>query len=79
LAESERFVVTLDFPNTDAACNAAFVAGPVALAWSRFGDHARARVRARYCAAIAPWRNGHGYRIPAEFVIVRARTPRDRT
>jgi SAM-dependent methyltransferase len=72
-AETERFAVTLHYPDADAACNAAFVAGPVALAWSRFDDHARARVRTRYCAAIAPWKNGRGYRIPGEFVVVTAR------
>lgn len=72
-ADSERLSLTLDYATADAACNAAFVAGPVALAWSRFGDHARARVRARYRAAIAPWKNGRGYRIPAECVVVTAR------
>jgi SAM-dependent methyltransferase len=73
-AETERFAATLDYASADAACNAAFVAGPVALAWSRFDDHARARVRARYRAAIAPWKHGRGYRIPGEFVVVTART-----
>jgi len=72
-ADTERVTLTLGYPNADAACSAAFVAGPVALAWSRFDDHARSRVRARYCAAIAPWKNGRGYRIPAECVIVTAR------
>ena len=59
----------------DAACEAAFAGGPVALAWSRFDGSTRARVRARYLDAIAPWREGSGYRLPAEFVLVVARRP----
>jgi hypothetical protein len=47
-------------------------AGPAALAWSRFDEAARARVRQRYVEAITPWRQGHGYRIPGEFVVVAA-------
>jgi hypothetical protein len=30
------------------ACDAAFVGGPVAMAWSRFGDEVRARARATW-------------------------------
>ena len=56
-----------------AACEAAFAGGPVALAWSRFEGATRARVRERYLDAIAPWREGSGYRLPAEFVLVVAR------
>lgn len=55
------------------ACDAAFVGGPVALAWSRFDAGVRERVRARYLEAIAPWRDGAGYRVPAEYLIVAAR------
>lgn len=59
--------------DADAACEAAFAGGPVALAWSRFDSTVRARVRERYLEAIAPWREGAGYRLPAEFVLVEAR------
>jgi hypothetical protein len=45
------------------------------LAWSRFGDETRARVQARYLEAIEPWRQGGGYRIPGEFVIVTGTVP----
>ena len=57
------------------ASAAAFAGGPVALAWSRFDAAARDRVQARYLEAIAPWREGRGYRVPAEFMIVTARRP----
>ena len=57
------------------ACAAAFIGGPVALAWSRFGADVRERVQASYLASIAPWRTGHGYRVPAEYLIVAAQRP----
>jgi len=66
---------TLDHADADDACAAAFAGGPVALAWSRFDATARARVQARYLEAIAPWRHGRGYRIPADYVIVGVRRP----
>jgi ubiquinone/menaquinone biosynthesis C-methylase UbiE len=64
-----RIATTLDFAGANEACDAAFIGGPVALAWSRFDDEVRERVRARYLEAIEPWRHGRGYRIPGEFVI----------
>jgi ubiquinone/menaquinone biosynthesis C-methylase UbiE len=69
---TERLATTLDHADADAACDAALVGGPVALAWSRFDAPVRERVRARYLDAIAPWRQGSGYRLPGEFVIASA-------
>jgi len=74
-----RITATLTFADANEACDAAFVGGPVALAWSRFNDHVRARVRARYLDAIEPWRHGHGYRIPGEFVVAVAVAPMQRS
>jgi ubiquinone/menaquinone biosynthesis C-methylase UbiE len=69
--ELRRIATTLVYDDSDEACDAAFVGGPVALAWSRFDAATRARVRATYAAAIAPWRQPEGgYRIPGEFVVV---------
>jgi ubiquinone/menaquinone biosynthesis C-methylase UbiE len=70
-----RITTTLTFADANEACDAAFVGGPVALAWSRFNDEVQARVRARYLDAIESWRHGHGYRIPGEFVIAAAVAP----
>ena len=70
-----RVPTTLHYADADQACDAAFVGGPVALAWSRFDADVRARVRARYAAAIEPWRHGAGFRVPGEFVVVAAAAP----
>lgn len=67
-----RFSGTLDYGDEHAACEAAFIGGPVALAWSRFDRVARARVRERYLDAIRPWKQGAGYRVPVEFVMATA-------
>jgi ubiquinone/menaquinone biosynthesis C-methylase UbiE len=67
-----RIAATLVYADADAACDAAFVGGPVALAWSHFDDDVRARVRRRYAEAIAAWRHDGGYRLPGEFVVVAA-------
>jgi ubiquinone/menaquinone biosynthesis C-methylase UbiE len=68
-----RITTTLDYFDGDQACDAAFIGGPAALAWSRLGDEARSRSRARYLNAIGAWqRPDHSYRIPGEFVVVAA-------
>jgi SAM-dependent methyltransferase len=66
----QRITTTLVYANADQACGAAFVGGPVALAWSRFDAVVRERVRRRYLESIAAWREGAGYRMPGEFVVV---------
>ena len=73
--EDRRISTTLAFADATEACNAAFVGGPVALAWSRFSDEVRARVRASYINAIEKWRFGNSFRIPGEFVIASANAP----
>jgi hypothetical protein len=70
-----RIDATLAYSDGDEACDAAFVGGPVAMAWSRFGDDVRARARERYLESIAPWKHGESYHVPGEFVIVAARVP----
>jgi ubiquinone/menaquinone biosynthesis C-methylase UbiE len=70
-----RITTTLTYADADEACDAAFVGGPVALAWSRFDDEVRKRARARYLDAIGSWRHGQSYKIPGEFVIAAAVAP----
>jgi ubiquinone/menaquinone biosynthesis C-methylase UbiE len=73
--DEKRLTTTLDYANGEQACEAAFAGGPVALAWQRFDAAARERVCARYLEAIAPWCDGAGYRIPAEYVVVELLAP----
>lgn len=75
-AEQQRISTILGYSDANEACDAAFVGGPVALAWSRFDDDVRSRVCARYREAIEPWRNDRHYQIPGEFVVVSAVAPR---
>jgi SAM-dependent methyltransferase len=71
-----RISATLVYSDGDRACDAAFVGGPVALAWSRMDEAARERARIRYLDSIAAWRReDRTYGIPGEFVIVAASVP----
>lgn len=70
-----RIASALKYADAESACDAAFIGGPVALAWSRFDEEVRVAVRERYEHAIEPWRSGQGYRIPGEFVIVAGTNP----
>lgn len=73
--QTRRITTRLDYPDGETACAAAFVGGPVALAWSRFDAATRVRTKASYLEAIAPWRTGRGYSLPGEFLVVAARRP----
>ena len=70
-----RIASILSYDDAESACNAAFVGGPVSLAWSRFDAEVRARAFARYQEAIEPWRRNRGYRIPGEFVVAAGVAP----
>ena len=73
-----RVATVLSYDDADSACDAAFIGGPVALAWSRFDEEVRAHVRARYKHAIEPWRRNDGYRLPGEFVVIAGVAPASR-
>jgi SAM-dependent methyltransferase len=70
-----RLKVELMYADESAALGAAFLGGPVALAYSRFDDATKASAHDDYLASIAPYRNGVGYRVPGEFVIASGRCP----
>jgi SAM-dependent methyltransferase len=70
--QTHRMRTTLRYADAHQACRAAFVGGPVALAWSRMGEAARQRMCAAYLQAIEPWRDGDTYAVPAEFLICSA-------
>jgi ubiquinone/menaquinone biosynthesis C-methylase UbiE len=68
---TERLNVTLTYSSGAEACGAAFLGGPVALAYSRFDAATRRTAQAEYLAALAPFRTATGYAIPGEFVVAR--------
>ncbi len=74
-----RIATMLNWADADEACGAAFAGGPVALAWSRFDEAVRARVRERYLSEISVWRQGERYLVPGEFVIIAARANQEGT
>lgn len=71
--EEERLRVELRYDCADDALGAAFLGGPVALAYSRFDDDARAGAHREYLASISDFADGRGYRVPGEFVVCSAR------
>lgn len=68
-----RLRVDLHYANDDEALGAAFLGGPVALAYSRFDPDTRNSAHREYLDSIALFADGEGFRIPAEFVIASAR------
>jgi ubiquinone/menaquinone biosynthesis C-methylase UbiE len=66
----ERISVPIVFPTADAAVGAAFIGGPVALAYSRFSDDERTSAHVEYLASIEAYRVGDAYHVPGEFVAV---------
>jgi SAM-dependent methyltransferase len=53
---TERIETRLEWASDDEACGAAFVGGPVALAYWRFDERTRHRVHREYLDSIAQWR-----------------------
>ena len=70
-----RLSVDLVYADEAAALGAAFLGGPVALAYSRFDNATKTSAHDDYLASIAPYREGAGYRVPGEFVIASGRRP----
>ena len=66
---ADRLSSTLEYESSEDAADAAFIGGPVALAYSRFDEATRIEVRQEYVQSIAPYRAGTGYRVPGEFVV----------
>ena len=67
---SKRMETRLCYSSAAEACEAAFLGGPVALAYSRFSDEMRAEVHEAYLDSLSAHRQGQGYSVPGEFVIV---------
>jgi len=70
-----RIDTVLEYAGEEDALGAAFLGGPVALAYSRFDDAVRDAAHHEYLDSIESFRDGGGYRIPGEFVVVTGRRP----
>lgn len=64
-----RFQTQLPFETDEAAIEAAFIGGPVALAYDRFDPETRESAHTEYLNSIASFWSADGYRIPGEFVV----------
>lgn len=65
----ERLETKMPYASAEDALLAAFVGGPVALAYNRFDSPTKEEAHAEYLASIAQHRVGDGYEIPGEFVV----------
>lgn len=65
----QRIQADLPYDSDRAALDAAFLGGPVALAYARFDAETKRAVEADYLNSIAPFKTDDGYRIPGEFVV----------
>lgn len=69
--EADRISTQLEFEDTEQALVAAFEGGAVALAYDRFDPETREAAHRDYLETIESYRDGDGYVIPGEFVVVR--------
>ncbi len=71
-----RLDVLLGYRDDSEALGAAFLAGPVALAYAMFDSLTRQQVSEAYLESIAPYRHIDGsYSVPGEFVVASGRRP----
>jgi hypothetical protein len=75
-ARDERLSVDLVYADAYAALGAAFLGGPVALAYAHFDDRTKAAADREYLDSIDEFRtDSGGYRVPGQFVVACARRP----
>ena len=65
----ERINTILDYSSGEEACGAAFMGGPVALAYSKFSDDARKEAFKEYLESIKSYQKADSYHVPGEFVV----------
>ncbi len=73
--EAERLSSPVEYDTADDAIGAAFIGGPVAMAYSRFDERTRFEAHAEYLDSIEAYRVGDGYSLPGEFVVASGRRP----
>lgn len=65
----KKIQTKLKYSSSKEACDATFLGGPVAMAYSRFDEKTKAEAQKEYIKSIAPYKTKNGYEISAEFVI----------
>lgn len=65
----ERINTLLHYNTDEEACGAAFLGGPVALAFSKFSDDVKKEVYIEYLESIKSYKGSDGYHVPGEFVV----------
>jgi len=66
----KRLDTRLEYASGEEACDAAFVGGPVALAYSHFSPDTKSQARREYLESIKAYLISDHYSIPGEFVVV---------
>ena len=67
--EVERLDAPIHYDHGDDAVGAAFIGGPVALAYAHFDQATKLAAHAEYLTSIAGFKRGDGYEVPGEFVV----------
>ena len=65
----ERINSVLNYSSGEEACGAAFLGGPVALAYSKFSDDVKKEVYKEYIDSLKSFKQTDGYHVPGEFVV----------
>jgi ubiquinone/menaquinone biosynthesis C-methylase UbiE len=68
--KEERISNILFYASDEDAIGAAFLGGPVALAYNKFTDEVKRQVQQEYIDSITPFKKDNGYYVPGEFVVV---------
>jgi SAM-dependent methyltransferase len=66
-----RIRTVLYYENDQQALGAAFVGGPVALAYHKFNEEIKQEAHAAYLRSLIPYKKGESYEVPAVFVVAR--------
>ncbi|GAC1441036.1 MAG: methyltransferase domain-containing protein [Sediminibacterium sp.] len=66
---TERIDTLLQYESDEEACKAAFIGGPVALAYNKFTEVVKEAVSQEYLASIKTCYAGGKYKIPGEFLV----------
>ncbi|MEN2281628.1 class I SAM-dependent methyltransferase [Algoriphagus sp. SE2] len=65
----KKISTNLHYNTADEACQASFLGGPVAMAYSRFDEKTRNEAQQEFRASIESFKTKSGYDIPGEFVV----------